>query len=78
MDQALTASACHTSVILRSCGAGKHGLARCLIRCARDEDCREDLAAAVAGRGWGLRELRFERVTLEKVFQELTGGEGGE
>ncbi len=52
------------------------GLVRCRAACSPGADCREELAAAVAARGWGLRELQFERVTLEKVFQELTGGEG--
>jgi len=54
---------------------GEGGVVRCRIGCLPGADCREALAAAVASRGWGLRELRFERVTLEKVFQELTGGE---
>jgi len=54
---------------------GEEGLVKVQVRCEPGADRREELAAAVAGRGWGLRELHFERVTLEKVFLELTGGE---
>jgi len=45
------------------------------VRCAIGADPREDLAAAIARRGWGLRELHAERLSLEAVFIKLTGGE---
>jgi ABC-2 type transport system ATP-binding protein len=54
---------------------GEEGLVRCRVRVPAAVDRREELAAAVAGRGWGLRELHTERVSLEDVFHELTGGE---
>ncbi len=46
------------------------------VRCEVGADPREDLAAAFARRGWGLRELHAERLSLEAVFIKLTGGEG--
>jgi len=52
------------------------GAVKIQVRCEPGTDRREELAAAVAGRGWGLRELHYEKVTLEEVFHELTGGEG--
>ena len=51
------------------------GLTACRLRCGPGEDRREALAAAVAEKGWGLRELHFERVSLEDVFHDLTGKE---
>jgi ABC-2 type transport system ATP-binding protein len=36
-----------------------------------DSDLREALAAAVVGRGWGLRELRPKTLTLEEIFLAL-------
>ncbi len=54
---------------------GEEGLVRCRVRITAEVDRREELAAAVAGGGWGLRELHTERVSLEDVFHELTGGE---
>lgn len=53
----------------------EEGLVRCRVRIPAAVDRREELAAAVTGRGWGLRELHTERVSLEDVFHELTGGE---
>jgi ABC-2 type transport system ATP-binding protein len=35
-------------------------------------DVRRDVAAAIVGRGWGLIELRQQRVSLEDVFLHLT------
>jgi ABC-2 type transport system ATP-binding protein len=52
------------------------GVPRFRVRCAVGADPREELAAAVARRGWGLRELHAERLSLEDVFVKLTGGEG--
>ena len=56
---------------------GEEGLVRCRVRIPAAVDRREDLAAADTGRGGGLRELHTERVSLEDVFHELTGGEEG-
>jgi ABC-2 type transport system ATP-binding protein len=39
----------------------------------RDRDLREALAAAIARRGWGLRELRPQTLTLEEIFLSLVG-----
>jgi ABC-2 type transport system ATP-binding protein len=60
------------------CDAGEgdeRGVVRCRVSCVPGADAREPLAAAVAGKGWGLLELHLERVTLEEVFHALTGGE---
>ncbi len=46
------------------------------IRCEPGEDRREEISSVVAGNGWGLRELRSEKVSLEDVFMKLTAGEG--
>ena len=54
---------------------GDEGLVRCRVRLPAEVDRREELAAAVSRGGWGLRELHTERVSLEDVFHELTGGE---
>jgi len=52
------------------------GVPRFRVRCDAGTDPREALAAMVARRGWGLRELHAERLSLEAVFLKLTGGEG--
>ncbi|MBX3026651.1 ABC transporter ATP-binding protein [bacterium] len=48
-------------------GEGTHAL----VSADPDRDLREDLAAAVVGRGWGLRELRPKTLTLEEIFLAL-------
>jgi ABC-2 type transport system ATP-binding protein len=63
---------------VESCRVGEgsaEGLVKCQVDCEPGADRREQLAAAVTGRGWGLLELHFEKVTLEEVFLELTGKE---
>jgi len=40
-----------------------------------DRDLREDLAAAIVSRGWGLRELRPRTLTLEEIFLALVATE---
>ena len=52
------------------------GVPRFRVRCEVGADPREALAAAIARRGWGLRELHAERLSLEDVFLKLTAGEG--
>jgi ABC-2 type transport system ATP-binding protein len=47
---------------------GANGALALTLTTARDRDVREDLAAAVAGRGWGLLELRPVTLTLEEIF----------
>jgi ABC-2 type transport system ATP-binding protein len=37
-----------------------------------DRDVRREVASAVVGRGWGLLELRTQRLSLEDVFLHLT------
>jgi ABC-2 type transport system ATP-binding protein len=44
-----------------------------LVSCPLAHDPREDLAAAVARHGWGLRELRTQPLTLEEIFLALVG-----
>jgi ABC-2 type transport system ATP-binding protein len=51
----------------------EEGVPRFRVRCDAGTDPREDLAAVVARRGWGLRELHAERLSLEDVFLKLTG-----
>jgi len=55
-------------------GAGEEqGVPRFRVRCEVGTDPREELAALVLDRGWGLRELHAERLSLEDVFLKLTG-----
>jgi ABC-2 type transport system ATP-binding protein len=55
----------------------EEGAALFRARCEAGTDPREELAAAVARGGWGLRELHAERLSLEAVFLKLTAtGEG--
>jgi ABC-2 type transport system ATP-binding protein len=51
----------------------EEGVPRFRVRCDAGTDPREELAALVAARGWGLRELHAERLSLEAVFLKLTG-----
>jgi ABC-2 type transport system ATP-binding protein len=44
----------------------------CTLRTAAGQDCREQIAALAAARGWPLRELGREPVNLERVFAEIT------
>jgi ABC-2 type transport system ATP-binding protein len=48
-------------------GEGTHAV----VSTAPDLDLREQLAAAVMARGWGLRELRPRTLTLEEIFLTL-------
>ncbi|MHB8835652.1 MAG: ATP-binding cassette domain-containing protein [Candidatus Methylomirabilia bacterium] len=53
----------------------EEGVPRFRVRCEVGADPREELAAAIARRGWGLLELHAERLSLEAVFIKLTGGD---
>ncbi len=44
----------------------------------RDRDVREDIARAIAERGWGLRELRSVAFSLEEIFLTLVQGDDDE
>lgn len=41
----------------------------------READAREEISRRAAERGWGLRELRLERPSLEEIFVRLTAKE---
>jgi ABC-2 type transport system ATP-binding protein len=41
------------------------------LRIPCDEDLREDVGALAAQRGWALRELSFDRPTLEQIFARI-------
>jgi ABC-2 type transport system ATP-binding protein len=56
-------------------GAGLDGTVALTVSTAHDRDLRESLAAAVGQRGWGLRELRPQTLTLEEIFLSLVGAD---
>ncbi len=45
------------------------------VRCAKDTDLRASVFDLVSGRGWALRELHAEPVSLEDIFVALTRSE---
>lgn len=56
-------------------GEPRDGCATFVVHARPDHDPREEIAAAVIRRGWGLRELRPVSLTLEEIFLTLVGGE---
>ena len=54
---------------------GGNGALGLTLTAAKDGDVREDLAAAVARHGWGLRELRPVTLTLEEIFLTLVAND---
>lgn len=44
----------------------------CHVECEAEADARERIAAAIAGGGWGLLEMRGVGLSLEEVFLKLT------
>lgn len=46
---------------------------RYVLECNTNDDLRSSVFAAVAQRGWKMRELKLERKKLEDVFAEITG-----
>ena len=46
---------------------------RYVLECNTDDDIRSGVFAAVAQRGWKMRELKLERKKLEDAFAEITG-----
>ncbi|MFN8535648.1 MAG: ATP-binding cassette domain-containing protein [Dehalococcoidia bacterium] len=51
---------------------------RLFVDCAPDSDPREEIAAEIVKRGWGLRELRPVGMSLEEIFLKLTTEEAAE
>ena len=51
------------------------GWQRLIVTATGEADLRESLAAAVAQRGWALRELRRQAPTLEELYVSITAGE---
>ena len=45
------------------------------LECAKDADLRADVFGMAVTRGWGLRELRLEKKSLEDIFVSLTRDE---
>jgi ABC-2 type transport system ATP-binding protein len=50
---------------------GADGAHTYTVACALGRDLREQVAATVVGKGWGLLELRPVRLTLEEIFLEI-------
>ncbi|MBI2321291.1 MAG: ABC transporter ATP-binding protein [Chloroflexi bacterium] len=50
----------------------RDGRLRLRVECELGQDLREQLAATVVGRGWGLLELRPVGMSLEEIFLQLT------
>jgi ABC-2 type transport system ATP-binding protein len=56
---------------------GRLGIHHCFdIQC--DEDLREDIGALAAQRGWALRELSWQKPTLEELFARIALGFDGD
>jgi ABC-2 type transport system ATP-binding protein len=62
---------------IEECG-NADGVVALTISTARDRDVRETLAGTVTGRGWGLRELRPQTLTLEEIFLSLVTADAAE
>ena len=45
------------------------------LECAKEADLRTEIFSLAAARGWGLRELRLEKKSLEDIFVSLTRGD---
>jgi ABC-2 type transport system ATP-binding protein len=56
-------------------GDSRDGRTGFLVACEIGSDVREQLAAAVVGKGWGLLELRPLGMSLEEIFLQLTTSE---
>jgi ABC-2 type transport system ATP-binding protein len=56
-------------------GDSRDGRASYTVACEVGADVREQLAAAVVGKGWGLLELRPVGMSLEEIFLQLTTSE---
>jgi ABC-2 type transport system ATP-binding protein len=54
-----------------------NGVVRIEVDAEPGRDVREQLAAAVVGRGWGLQELRSQSLSLEDIFLQLTTSDEG-
>ena len=51
---------------------GQDGVSIYTMACESGADVREELAASVVDAGWGLLELRVQRLSLEDIFLKLT------
>jgi ABC-2 type transport system ATP-binding protein len=57
---------------VQTSGDGRTGRTVYTVACELGADVREQIAAAVVGRGWGLLELRPVGMSLEEIFLKLT------
>ncbi|MBI3097228.1 MAG: ATP-binding cassette domain-containing protein [Planctomycetes bacterium] len=55
----------------------RDGFTEFSVECAGEADPRAEVFRCAAANGWTLRELRFERRTLEEVFAQITRREEG-
>ncbi len=63
-------------IVDEAAGAGADGeVAAFLVEAEEDRDVREEIAKLVTARGWGLRELHAETMSLEDVFHRITMSE---
>lgn len=58
-------------------GDGRDGRSVYTVACELGSDIREQIAAAIVGKGWGLLELRPVGMSLEEIFLKLTTSEEG-
>jgi ABC-2 type transport system ATP-binding protein len=56
-------------------GDSRDGHTGFVVACEIGTDVREQLAATIVGRGWGLLELRPVGMSLEEIFLQLTTSE---
>ncbi len=49
-----------------------NGVSTLAVDVREEADVREEVARVITGRGWGLREMRKEKVTLEDIFVHIT------
>jgi hypothetical protein len=73
MESALQAVAGVTRVESGLRGAASDGWRRFILHRSSDVDPREALFDLAKERGWRLRDLHREELTLEQIFRALTG-----
>jgi ABC-2 type transport system ATP-binding protein len=62
-------------VLAVDAAAAADGVVTLTVSTERDRDLRERLAGVIAGRGWGLLELRPQTLSLEEIFLSLVGAD---